>query len=107
MDGDAPAVRASLIRLYQGHGFTVDPNAYIPIILTTATYTIRVAMFPRDHAEGPPTSGTASAGWRRSGCVAKPHEVEGLLQLGPKNVSLPYFPSVNTRTHPASVSASS
>jgi hypothetical protein len=50
MNGDATAVRTSLVQLFQGHGFTVDPVADIPIILTSPTYTIRVAMFPRDHA---------------------------------------------------------
>jgi len=50
MNGDATAVRASLIRLYQAHGFTVNPVAVIPTILTSATYTVRVAMFPRDHS---------------------------------------------------------
>ena len=50
MDGDATAVRASLVRLFGGHGFTVDPVAETPIILTSATYTIRVSMFPRDHS---------------------------------------------------------
>jgi hypothetical protein len=49
MNGDATAVRSSLIALYQVYGFTVDPFAFIPTILTSATYVIRVAMFPRDH----------------------------------------------------------
>jgi len=50
MDGDATAVRASLVQLFGGHGFTVNPVAETPIILTSATYTIRVSMFPRDHS---------------------------------------------------------
>jgi hypothetical protein len=50
MAGDAAAVRKSVVDLYQAHGFTVDPHAYIPVILSSAAYKISVTMFARDHS---------------------------------------------------------
>jgi hypothetical protein len=52
MAGDVPAVRASVVNLYRPHGFTVDPHSDIPLILTSAAYSISVQMMARDHSPG-------------------------------------------------------
>jgi hypothetical protein len=49
-NGDSDQGRRSIIDRYRPYGFTPDPEARIPTILTGAGYTITVHLAPRDHS---------------------------------------------------------
>jgi hypothetical protein len=49
-NGDSDQARRSVIDRYRPYGFTPDPDARIPTILTGAGYTITVHLAPRDHS---------------------------------------------------------